>query len=369
VHFEVRAVFIRTEPDGGENRFHTKWAPFDSEAGEFLIERAEPVDCEIQARADGFIEGKSRRFSIPAGGLADAVVIALDRGASVEGIVSDAESGEPVAGVLVRAHQHDTYFPWLLQEAKASYDAKGIWKLAMSDADGRFALHGLALEETIHLVAWKDGYGPVVRPGLAVGQGVGALRISMARAATLVIVASFRQRPGLRHAFFAHHREGKPWRAAFHASSETERPGPVEIPGLPPGAYRLAVCAVSREGEGTSRRLLGEVRLELAPGERRELPLDVDGLAGRFGSVAGRVTGANDHGGARLHIVSSADPEEPYAYGPTIPGPDGSFQFTGLPAGDYVIQAAGDASGPTAGVRLPVRLSEREHLDVDLALQ
>src|SRR5688572_33486688 len=87
-HFEVRAVFIRTEP-GGENRFHSKWIPCDSPEGRFHFDGAEPVDCEVQARADGYIETRSARFTIPPGEAGDEVVVALSRGASVKGTVVD----------------------------------------------------------------------------------------------------------------------------------------------------------------------------------------------------------------------------------------------------------------------------------------
>jgi len=368
-HFEVRAVFIRVEPGREENRFHLKWASFDSQAGEFQFERAEPVDCEIQARAEGYVEGKSSRFTIPPGGNAEGIVIALSRGASLRGIVLDVETGEPVAGALVRAHQHEAFFPGLLQESTPSYAPRGVWKLAMSGADGKFAFDGLALAETIHLAVWKDGYGPAVQTGAEVHPNAGALSITIARAATIVLSPQFRPAAGQRYEIHTLHREAKPWRAAFQTVVEVSQPGTVEVPGVAAGAYRLAVYSVSQEKGGALRRLVGEVRLKVAPGERREVPLDVDGLAERFASISGNVVGRSDLAGARLQVISDADPEEIYAHGPTAPDPDGRFCFSGLPPGGYTILATWDGANPAAGVRLPVQVDGRKHPDVVISLK
>lgn len=368
-HFEVRAVFIRIEPDGGENRFHLKWTPFDSEDGEFAIERAEPVDCEVQVRAEGYVESKSRRFSIPPGGAAEGLVIALDRGAALAGTVRDAETGEPLPGVLVRAHQHDAYFPWLLEEGKPSYAPRGVWKLAMSAPDGGFEFSGLAPGEKIHLIAWKAGYGPAVHAGVAVTEEGGALEISLGRAATLAIAARFRPRAGERFEFYAYRRGGEPWRSAFRASAEAERPGLVEIAGLPPGPYRLAVYAVRRAGEGAVGDLLGNARVEIAAGERRELALDIDELSARSASVSGLVIGAAGLDRVFLNLVADESDDEPYAYAPLAPDTGGRFRFGGLPAGKYSIVVSAGPGQTKPRPRVPVVLSAGEHREVELALE
>jgi RNA polymerase sigma factor (sigma-70 family) len=367
-NFEVRAAFIRTEPGGAENRFHLKWTPFDSVSGEFHFERAEPVDCEVQARAEGYIEGKSARFSIPPGEAVEDVVIALRRGESLRGTVVSAESGEPLAGALVRTHQHDDFFPGLLEEARASYAPRGVWKLAMSGEDGSFAFGGLTPGETVHLIAWKDGYGPTVLPGVAVGSGDPS-RISLARAATIAIAATFRHSAVARYEFHAYHREEKPWRAAFRSFAAAERPGTVEMPGLPPGAYRLAVWSAGREGGDRDRRLIGEARIEVPAGERLEVPIDVEDLAGRFSSVSGKVIGGGGAAGIRLGIISAGDPEEPYTAGPTAPDGAGRFRFGGLPAGKYIVLAGREGTPPPGAVRVPVQVGDREHAEVEVALE
>jgi RNA polymerase sigma factor (sigma-70 family) len=369
-HFEVRAVFIRTEP-AGENRFHSKWIPCDSPAGQFLFDGAEPVDCEVQVRAEGYIETKSARFAIPPGGAADEVVVALSRGASVKGTVLDDE-GQPVAGALVRAHQHDDFFPGLLEEGRPSYAPKGIWKLTMSGADGAFEVSGLAPEDTIHLVAWKEGYGPAVRPGITVGRRGSAVTIALSRAAALIIAARFEPQTSERYEIHLYSREEKPWRGAFRTSVEIEKPGTVEIPGLPAGSHRLVLWAVAPEGDDPGKfahRLVGEQRLELSPGERHRTALDLDRLPEKFGSVLVKVTGRTDYDAVRLYIVSADDPEEPYAFAPARPGPQGRVRFSGLPPGKYVVigGSATIQSQPTA--ELPVELAERQHLEVELALE
>jgi len=143
----------------------------------------------------------------------------------------------------------------------------------------------------------------------------------------------------------------------------------VEVSRLPPGPYRLAIFSADGEGLNASRRLLGEERLQMAPGERREISVDIDDLSKRFASISGKVVGGVDLGSVRLNILSEEDPEEIFAFGPTLPDAGGRFRFTGLPAGRCAIVARVVAVEPAALARFPVEVGEREAREIEVALE
>ena len=62
------------------------------------------------------------------------------------------------------------------------------------------------------------------------------------------------------------------------------------------------------------------------------------------------------------------DPDEPYALAPARPGPQGRVRFGGLPPGKYVIMG-GATTRTRPGAELPVELAERQHLEVELAIE
>lgn len=368
-HFEIRTVSRRTLANGRSNRFHSKWKQFDSTTGEFQIERAEPIANEIQARADGYVANRSPLFDVPAGGTADGIEIRLRRGGAVLGTVVNAETGEPIEGAHVRAHQHDSFQPWLLEVDKKSYTKRGIWKRTMSGQDGRFALNGLKPDAVFHLAVWKEGYGTVVLPGVSAAKSDRELKVLMAVEATLLLDARFRPLPDGRFTFVAHHREKKPWRTAFYAYARVDRPGKVKMDGLPPGRFRLAVYWTEKSHGDEAYQLVGERQIRLVPGERRELALDVDDLGRQFGSVAGKVGGVVDTTQVFLSLVGADGAGEHYSFRPVQCDADGRFHFTGLPPGKYVIQAKYYGAEPAAEVQLPVRVQARAHREIEVNFQ
>lgn len=275
-NFEARAAFFRPLPGGGKNAFHLKWTPFASKDGAFQFEKAEPVEAEIQVRAEDCINVKSPRFMVPAGAATDIMVIPLNRGTVITGTVLDEATSEPIQGVRIRLHQQDTFYPWLLEEAKVSYARKGVWKLKMSRADGRFEFGGLEHGQKINCVAWKKGYGTVVIPGIATEPEGHEINISMSREGTVLLSPAFHARPGQWYEFVLHHQGKQPERTGFYAATKADKPGPLAIKGLPPGLYKLAVYSVKKAGEEVERRLVADQSVQIDAGENREIPLELN---------------------------------------------------------------------------------------------
>lgn len=91
------------------------------ERGDFELDEVVPGDLELDAVAPGFQPSPPRRFTLAAGEAADGLVLTLERGAVLEGRVTDAE-GEGVAG------------------ARLAIDRAS----ATSGSDGDYQLDGLA---------------------------------------------------------------------------------------------------------------------------------------------------------------------------------------------------------------------------------
>jgi RNA polymerase sigma factor (sigma-70 family) len=130
----------------------------------------------------------------------------------------------------------------------------------------------------------------------------------------------------------------EPWRLAFSKQARLDRDGAAEVRGLPPGKQRIAFHAVRREG-GNLRfgELLGVLAEEVAPGEVREVALDLEEFSRRFGGITASVRGAVDPKRVFLRLHSVADPEESWTMGSTRLDARGRARFGGLLPGKYVI--------------------------------
>ena len=92
-------------------------------------------------------------------------------------------------------------------------------------------------------------------------------------------------------------------------------------------------------------------------------------LAKRFGSIAGVVAGRVDPAAVVVNIASKRDPEESYSHGVHCDA-GGRFEFTGLPAGEYIVVArCGEAPGAESKARVEVELKERERRTVEIAFE
>ncbi len=364
-HCEVRVAFRR--PDG--NTFHTKWTPYDDPDGRIAIDGAEsaPVQCQLHVRSPEHVSAKSSRFEVPPGGTSDEIEVRLERGPAIRGRIVDAESGEALEGVRVRSFTLDAYRPSLLNASQDAWGGDDLWKLGMSDVDGRFELRGYEAGSTIHIVAWKSGYGTVIRRGVRVVAGGVDTELALGAEGGLVVQARFNA--GERYVFTALHREQRPWRNAFFTAKSATKPGPVEILGLPPGRYRLVVDRA--EGKRSTR--VGEIFVQIDSGDRHELELELDpdapdSFARRFGSIAGSVAGVGDPTRVRVDLVPKSDLEDRYSFTPTLCNADGSFQLTGVPAGAYLVIAR-EGGRNAREVRVEVRVDARRRADARLVFE
>jgi protocatechuate 3,4-dioxygenase beta subunit len=118
--------------------------------------------------------------------------------------------------------------------------------------------------------------------------------------------------------------------------------GRFRIGPISPGAYRLAVADSSWRPQGIHRLLIDGAP---AKGQLLEIfkPVKLEVVATRGGSVSGLVF-ANDAPapGALAVLAPRKDSTNPFDYHGYMTDSDGSFEFTSVAPGDYVLFAVGD---------------------------
>jgi RNA polymerase sigma factor (sigma-70 family) len=345
--FELRPISYRPQP-GSEGRYPGDWRRFDASTGEFLLERVEPFEVQIEARADGSAQAASRRFRVGEGETVEGVDLRLERGVTLPIRVVDAATGEPLAGARVRAHEREYFHSTIVDEDGRNDGEPGIWRLAVSDPEGRLEIPGLAAGSTIQLAAWREGYGTLLlREVQVASRGSTPLDLRMEREAAVRLLVRAMPEHGEGVAIFVSHREERPWRLAFSSQARLDRDGAAEVRGLPPGKQRIAFHAVLREdGHAGFAELLGVLMVEVAAGEVREVALDLEELSRKLGAIAVSVRGAVDPKRVFLRLHSVADPEESWTMGSTRLDARGRARFGGLLPGEYVIKVNDYAEPP-----------------------
>lgn len=114
-----------------------------------------PGLVEVYAFAPGL--RAERVLTLVAGESRDLEELRLVPAAVAEGEVLDA-GGRPVAG----AHVALLGPPWQTRLAEAPQDREALLRRALCDAQGRFAIEGLAPGAPMWIVAWAPGYAPAV---------------------------------------------------------------------------------------------------------------------------------------------------------------------------------------------------------------
>lgn len=160
---------LSMEMQGGE-------VPFHSEDGAFVLEDVDPGKVTLAARAPGYQESVLRDLEVPEGDDLDGVVFALDRSASVSGVVVG-DAGRPVPGAAVerKAASVGGFGPVVR--------AGGGRGRATTDGDGRFVLEGLERGPMTISVSHPD-YEPA-DVDVDTTRDVEGLRVALSRGGTL----------------------------------------------------------------------------------------------------------------------------------------------------------------------------------------
>lgn len=266
-----------------------------------------------------------------------AIVVALQRGAVITGTVLN-EQGQPVPGaqVFIVKRAFDGGFRTLTRTPAQSAQA-GSGGSALTDDRGVFRLYGLAPDD--YLVGVERN-----RPSEVTLRQTTPDDVRRARA---MIDAAQEQRAG---------RPSAPTVLAGGFGGTTPRPlaagyAPVFYPGTPSASSAIPVT--------------------VAAGEERS-DVNIVTLPSRLGSVRGTVS---DSGGAPLtDVLVRLVPTEPSLQSSALLplARDGTFQFSGLAPGNYVIEARTAPSAARSAARwaaAPLVVFDGLDARVDAALQ
>ncbi|HXI03686.1 MAG TPA: carboxypeptidase regulatory-like domain-containing protein [Candidatus Saccharimonadales bacterium] len=124
--------------------------PFQDEEGHFVLEDIEPGKITLTARAPGYRDAVMKDLDVPAGGEIEEIRLLLERGATIQGQVTDDRS-VPVAGARISRQR---------EEAGGMRIAIGPGgEGTYSDGDGYFSMDGLE-RGPMTLSVTHDGYEP-----------------------------------------------------------------------------------------------------------------------------------------------------------------------------------------------------------------
>ncbi len=319
---EIRRWEPPTAP--GEIRFRAPLATADGD-GAFRIENISPGRARLEARLPGL--GRAvREIDVLAG--ENVVDFQLEASGGIAGSVID-ELGVPVPGaeVVVRSNLASWTPPRTVTDSQGAFKVAGL-------TTGSYALD-----------ASKPGMGKSLQPVSVEVRAEPVDDVVIELTATGAVTGRLE---GLSLADLSKVRIDA---GALLDIGTIDFQGDYRIEGLLPGAW-----AVTAEIPGSGRQATGTVRLEK---DQPEAHLDLDfgagfTLSGEVVATAGPVAGAT---------VTAFGPDGVSAWAETDEA--GSFQLSGLPGGDYVVEVA--VLSRSIKRRQPVSLDTDRNIIIDLS--
>jgi protocatechuate 3,4-dioxygenase beta subunit len=290
----------------------------------------------LMATASGFAPGKSAQFTVKEGDRIEEIVIDLDAGATVQGVVVAAATGQPLAGANVSlvASPGDLSTGW----------GWGGPPTKTTDAEGAFVLEGLP-EGSVTIAATHPQYAQATVSGILVAKGRPATaRIEMTAGGGIRGLVMRGGRPLSNSRVNAWKTDGAGQYVGKDAAVDAQ--GRFEIRGLPAGEYRLSVMVSSGRRGMTSRNSRS---VTVAEGQTTEIDLS-EGAGVR---VSGRVLSGGDPvvGGMIMAMQpqkgwggANAEIEAGGTYAIELPGPGDYF---------FLVQWGGREAGTKIRVTVP----------------
>jgi RNA polymerase sigma factor (sigma-70 family) len=337
--FDARIARERT-PLEGPQPTGNPWSSFTD--GAFDLPTHYDV-TEVEARAEGYAK-KIVSVSVPQGEEYEGLVIALEPGNDIRGIVLDAATREPIEGA------HVGIAVGQIPEYSLS---EGDRYEAVTGSDGRFLIAGKAAGEHVDLKIWHSSYAPefIINHEVAHQDEIkvflskgGAIKGKVVRSGVPVTGL----RVHVRQAFGRAHVVGvtSPEVPSYLTWTGTDNDGVYEFTNLPYGRYLLRILDPSANVPLRSRYLV-RTWVDVEDGRTADLLHELLD----YGQVRGTIAGLDSFQGVAVSISDARYPAEPiYMTGEKHDsiGPDesGQFQFGPVSAGEYVVRAIAPGEPP-----------------------
>lgn len=293
-------------------------------------------------------------------------------GGSLGGRVTAAQSGEPVAGALVRLYGPTQLAACTLDDGRFEFDdlRPGPYRVVVSRAGFLEQTYG-AKRPGLHLpgrfIRVRSG-APVFDVDVTLSrEGVVSGQVTDDAGAPVPDVAVYVGR-------VAFVRGSRRLAANTYRPAKSDDEGRYRVHGLTPGRYfvwavpaasSLDVPVVGPRPEASlttyypdTTESAASTPLELGPGEHRSA-IDIRLQRGRWAAVSGVLSGVNEvaSGQATISVMRHTvglDGASTHAISHSRTGADGSFRFDSIPPGSYVLLAYRSRDGHTLLARMPL---------------
>jgi protocatechuate 3,4-dioxygenase beta subunit len=325
--------------DGGDDED----TPPPATDGSFLVKDVPPGSWTVVVEADGYETARVSHIEVKEGETTPDVDFRIDRGLVLSGRAVEAGTGQPIPGVSITAVRAAGGGPGGFGQAAA-----------VTDADGRFDVAGLALG-TYRVQARHPDYADASQL-VDVQQQNAAVEIQLSGGGTLaglVVSPSGVPVPGASVAVRAG--GGGRFGGGGSPSTLSDESGAFHVDRLAPGVYQVSA---SLGGASSAPQ-----EVPLLAGQSRS---DVRVVLGGGATLKGQISGLGVDLRGSVNVTASG-PQEFFAG--ARPTADGAFTLSGLPEGSTHLRAT--AGNPATGTRTAsadVEIAEAQtEADVDIA--
>ena len=351
--FTVLAVRAEDDPESSRNRFfgRSRGTEIVSEDGAFEIDEVEEGRWAALVRAEGYLSRVGEPVEVRAGEESDAGRIELVPGATLEGIVVDEETREPIEGATVTVEGIGGRSFGLF--GRGGRGGNGEAPSDSTGRDGAFRLDGLppgefTISASHHAYPTRGDHSRRVSVGEDPAATLPPLTIELEKGGTVsgrVLGSSGEAVPGA--LIVATQPDARGRGALLGGPVEADAEGAFVIEALPEGE------ALVRRAD----RIEGGVSVQVKKGEVAEVVLREEGTR-VFGAVL--VSGRPAEARVRLLAASWGAPQSDWGT---------SYELVGVPAGDWTLRVElRDPADPTAELRdervqltVPEGLRELQH--------
>ena len=336
---------------GGMTTPDYPWSAFDSPDGQFVLPtRYETTAIEVRAEGFGHRAFHESHVCVGEGEILEDVVLRLQPGWNVSGLVLDAATREAIEGAHVGIGLKKT----LKRRGIRAEDFDAI-----TGPDGRFLIEGRAITEQVNLRVFHPAYAPEYALGVDTGTAQ-ETEVMLSRGGVLrgtvldngqpvadlfvsIVLAYGLPSDGgaspLVYRDYIHDSGGSGNEDVYQADVYTSEDGSYEIAGVSPGGYELGIARVGMEDNLPHFETLAKAWVEIENGATAELVHELED----YSIISGRVSGVNDYDGV---VVELCDARHPSSTLYTNTGRNagigldgtGGFCFPLVPAGDYVVR-------------------------------